>query len=308
MKIIGTTKKNTPCLWTCLGKGIEGLKKYVDLPIVIYDQKEIADNKIVPDTSQVLIIAEAGCFQHAGWSLEKVKGYFPNSKIVLLAADTNIYLFIHKKHQVNFNLVDLWLDLDTRCIEYYQNLGIQADQWMWTISDWFIDYIKKFCFTLDAKSYDFIGVYHIASMNEGYRSELIKYLQSQNLSFTNGGGNGHEDNDIDRLLNYYFHSHITLGTTSHNIGRDFRTPKGFRDWIGPFTGAPLIYDNYPMIMKCYKNVVPYYEYENFDSIIKLYNQYKNDKTLIQVQQAWATNNTIDKQLYRILQKYELIPT
>jgi hypothetical protein len=306
MKIIGTTKYNTPCLWTCIGKGIEGLSKYTNIPIIIYDQQDIANGNIIKDNDDIILLFEAGCFQHAGWSLSKVKDWFPNSKLIPIAADTNIYLFLRNQHQLDYELVDLWLDLDTRCIDYYKNLGIQADQWMWTISDWFIDYIKKTTITLDTKRYDFIGVYHIVSMIDGYRARLINYLKDHNLSFTNGGGNGHEDNDLERLINYYYHSHITLGTTSHNIGEDFRTPKGFRDWIGPFTGTPLIYDDYPMIMDCYQDTVPYYKYKDFDSIVELYNKYKGDQKLLQKQQTWATNNTIDKQLYRLLQKYEFI--
>jgi hypothetical protein len=290
-----------------MGKGIEGLSKYVDCNIIIYDQEDIAQGKMSPDDDEVIIIFEAGCFQHAGISLQKLKEYFPNSKIIPLSADGNIHLFLRGQHQLDYRFVDLWLDLDPRCVKIYRELGINADQWMWTISDWFIDYIKQFAYTLETKTYDFIGVYHIASMDAGYRAELIKYIENCNLCFTNGGGNGHDDNDIDRLLNHYFHSHITLGTTSHNIP-NFRTPKGFRDWIGPFTGAPLIYDDHPVIMDCYQDVVPYYRYDDFRSIIELYNKYKGDQDLLQKQQYWAINNTIDKQLYRMLQKYEIIPT
>ena len=307
MKIIGITKKNTPCMWTCIGKGIEGLGKYVDIPVIMYDQEDI--KQLQPDNDEIILIFQAGNFRCEGWNLRKVKKCFPNSKIIPLGADTNIFLFIHNRHELDYKLVDLYLDLDIRCIEHYGNLGIKVDQWMWTTSDWFLNYVKNFSLNNKyEKEYDFIGVYHPGTLNHGYRKEMLEFIKNKRYKFTNGGGNGHEDNDLDRLLSYYAKSYISLGTTSHGID-NFRTLKGFRDWIGMYLDCPLIYDNWEMVKNCYNDNVIYYDYNNFQTIIDSFKLLQNNdlrKEYLNKQKEWIVNNTIDKQLLKLLIKHNFI--
>jgi hypothetical protein len=306
MKIIGTTKKTTPCIWTNIGVGIEGLKKYLNCEVIIYDHLQWQQRQIDADSDELIFIFEAGTPFHTGWTLPQIKQYFPNSKLVPLAADASIFILERGQHQLDYNYIDLWLDCDQRCVDIYRNLGIDADIWMWTISDWFIDYITSYYnHCAQSKNYDFIGVYGPYTLEVGDRGHMLSYLKKHNFSFTNGGGNGPDDNDIDRLIDHFIKSKITLGTTSHTIP-NFHGIKGFRDWIGPFTNTPLIYDDWHLVQKLYGDIVPYYRYNHPEDIVDLFYKVDGNFEIINKQQLWAIENTIDKQLCRLLQKYGLL--
>lgn len=313
MRIIGTTKLSTPCIWTAIGKGIEGLEKLTNIPVTMYDHEDFLHKTLKPSNDEIIFIFEAGFGQkqHTGWDLIDLKRIWPNSVFIALASDTPTY--IHKLHrpQLDFNLVDLFLELDPKYAKLYSHLT-KTDVWDWTISQYMIDLIGNNN-KID-HHYDFIGVYHPDSLKrDGWRKWVLSEFEKEGLRFTNGGGNGHDDNDIGRLISYYSDSLITLGTTSDNIGGtpwDRHACKGFRDWIGPFCGSVLIYDDSPYIMQKYGDVVPYYEYKNIHSIFNIYtklikdNQYREQ--LLKKQRDWARQNTIDIQLFNLLHRHNFI--
>lgn len=309
MKIIGTTKLNTPCIWTCIGKGIEGLSKYINADVKIYDETEIRSRQIEPCDDKVIFIFEAGIPIHANFPLHIAKQYFPNSIFIPLATDTIFYRY-RNEHQMDLRLVDLYLESHKEVVDEYLSLGIKSDFWDWNISDWFIDYIEKNKIKTD-KIYDFIGVYHPGTIQNGkYRGNMIEYLQNHGYTFTNGGGNGHDDNDIDRLIKYYCQSKIVLGTSSHNISNTAQYRKGFRDFIGPFCDIPIIYDNYHEAIRDWGPIMPYYKFGDFREIVTLTDSllsfHKIYNHFVYKQQNYARNNSIDKQLYRLLLKYNFI--
>lgn len=313
MKIIGTTNKKLSCIWTTIGKSIEQLGRCLDLPTIIYDFEDFASRNIKPETDKVIFIFESGTPQHAGLSMLDMKRYFPNSVFITLSSDAIIYIKEHKRNQLDYEYIDILMDVEDEALEHYCNLhrNLIGEKWLWTTSCWMhnrcLEYTSEFerCITKNS-TWDFILVGMIGGQ---YRVDMKNYIESRGYKFTNGGGNGHEDNDLQRLMNHYHRSKITLGTTSHN-NPNIRGMKGFRDWIGPLFGAPLIYDNYPQVMGAYGSVVPYYEYGNFEQIISLWDQLWSDDTLrrkvLEHQIAWIKVNTIEEQLYKVIRKYGIL--
>jgi hypothetical protein len=309
MKIIGTTKLTTPCIWTCIGKGIEGFARLIGAPVTIYDQADFIAGRLQPDNDKIIFIFEAGFAQaqHTGWSIADLKRIWPNSTFVALSSDSIIWLKQHGRDQLDYSYVDLLLDVEDESINHYKSQGVLCDRWLWTTSNWMINHIEQYKYaprTFNTQ-FDFILV---ANMGGDYRTRLQAYIQQNGYSLTNGGGCGHDDNDLTRLFDFYKNSCVTLGTTSHN-NPIIRGMKGFRDWIGPLLGAPLIYDNYPQAMYSYGSIVPYYGYNDFASLISLYNKIQNKsykQFLIEQQTHWIYSNTIDEQLFRILLKHAII--
>ena len=315
MKVTTIIDYTTPCLWTCLGKGVEGITKYLNIPVQTYERLALLYyDKPAVDEEDIILIIEAGIvgvenqtYTHDITTLSILKEIFPNSKVVILSSDAIFYIDVRKEPQVDFKYVDLFLDVDPRCVEHYQKEGIKADLWMWTLSDWLFGCARGYYLThkLDQyeKKYDFIGVYNQDSLTYGYRKNLLDYIKQNNLTFTSGGCNGTYDGNLLNLFNHYGMSKITLGTTSHALHPDFHSFKGFRDWIGPVLGSMLIYDDFAQ--NYYKDIIPYYNYKTFDRLIDIATKV-NPMEWLPLQLEWAYHNTIDKQLVRLLLAHNLI--
>jgi hypothetical protein len=147
----------------------------------------------------------------------------------------------------------------------------------------------------------------------GYRAEMTKYIKECGYTFSQGGGTGHNDGNLEKIYRKYISSWFTLGTTSHNRPELTKegTMKGFRDWIGPILNSLLIYDNHPNIIKLFPvDYIPLYSYGKFDEILNIVDQLKKDtwlyKFFLSQQKKWAIDNTIDKQLYKLLLKHNFI--
>lgn len=312
MKLIGTTNTNVSCIWTTIGKSIEFLGQLLGLDTIIYDDHEFKSKAIKPESDKVIFIFEAGTPQHAGYSMKDMKELFPDSVFIALSADAIIYIKELGYDQLDYNYVDILLDVEDEAVNYYTSRTpyLIGEKWLWTTSSWLIGRAKdsiSFNVSLGIKrgDFDFICV---SIMAGEYRQNLKKYLESKGFKLTNGGGSGHNDNDLTRLFNHYYRSNITLGTTSHNNPK-IRGMKGFRDWIGPLIDAPLIYDDYNQVMYSYGVSVPYYDYNDFDSIIELYESLQdptNRRLLLDKQKAWIINNTIEEQLFKVIKKHGIL--
>lgn len=307
MKLIGTTNSQISCIWTTIGKAIEELGNILELETIIYDREDFLQGKIQQTQEEVLFIFEAGTPQHAGYTMAKMKWYYPNSTFVALSSDAIIYKEELRYDQLDYNYVDILLDVEDKALDYVTSKyrSVIGEKWLWTTSQWLLREAEHFYLRNNpVRDIDFICV---AILSGEYRQNLRKYLEGAGYKFSNGGGCGHEDNDLHRLFSHYSRSKWTLGTTSHNNPK-IRGMKGFRDWIGPKLGAPLIYDNYPQVMGAYGMVVPYYDYNDFSSITRLVESISDEKrTEISINQCfWIQNNTIEDQLYRVIKKHGIL--
>lgn len=315
MKIVGTTNSQISCIWSTIGLSIAELGRSLGLETIIYDRQDFLDKKIQYESEEVIFIFEAGTPQHAGYTMKDMKAYFPNSKFVCLSSDAIIYKEVLGYDQLDYNYVDIFLDVEDKAVDYvtskYKN--VIGGKWLWTISCGLGNYITDGYFHdmavldrgLSADRFDFILV---AILSGEYRQNLKNFIMRRGFTITNGGGCGHEDNDIPRLISHYLASGITLGTTSHNNPK-IRGMKGFRDWIGPLTGAPLIYDDYPQAVAAYGDAVPYYDYNDFESILVLRERLLDKEVrhdYLYKQRSWISNNTIELQLNRILKSHGIL--
>lgn len=324
MKIITFVDWNSTCIYTTLGWGIEGLPKYLNCETKLYDyQNELQTRRIDSDSSSdVIVIFEIGNPQHAGLDTHDLRQWFPNAKIVPLCADTQYYQYNNLKPQLNPDGIDLHLELTISGCEWLKSKGANVDWWLWSISEKLINQAYQFKnnynggkgFYKDKKCIDFIGVYHPGSISnkDSWRYKAIQYIESNYLTFTQGGGNGHHDKDLERLFEHYIKSWFTLGTTSHNRPElcDKQGSKFFRDELGPILDSLLIYDGCENTKRKYGDAsVPFYDYYNNESIISLYKElYDTPKyyELLNKQKTWVLNNSFEQRLIKALLKHKFI--
>jgi hypothetical protein len=272
MIIKAITEPDKLFVYTCTGRAFENLSTYIDCETRVEDYKVWSQTIHVEEDVDVFIF-ESVYLELTRFTTAHLRHFYPNAKLVAMGSDTIYFIGENKNGGYQFNSpldVDLFLEKMDDCIEEYERRGVNVDNWMWTISDWMIEYLKKFeLVSFDEREYDFIGVYapHTIQREGSYRNRMVRHIEDAGFRFTQGGGSGHEDNDLDRLLNMYCNSKFTLGTTSHDNPK-FHGMKGFRDWIGPFLGSLLIYDDYKDVIKRYdgRNTVPVYPYDDFDVI------------------------------------------
>lgn len=321
MKIYTVTDFDVPFEVVSVNYGIEGLSKYIkDCAVHTISFSDMKLRKINRDESNdVLFIFEIGYPQHAGLTAKDLRKWFPNAKFITLCCDTMYYI----KNNLPLQLpdqkeeIELTLELNSNCRFWFDEKGIKNDLWMWTISDKLIDELMVLAGPLDfsIKDNDFIGVYHPCSISNvgSYRNNMIKYIKDNGYTFSQGGGTGHNDGNLEKIYRKYISSWFTLGTTSHNRPELTKegTMKGFRDWIGPILNSLLIYDNHPNVKELFPlHIIPNYEYGDFEKILKLAKILKEEKklylTILKSQKQWAKDNTIDKQLYRLLVKHNIV--
>ena len=325
MKIITFVDWGISCTYTTLGWGIQGLPKYLNCETKLYDYNtELKTFRIDSDSSNdIIVVFEIGNPQHAGLNTEHLRYWFPNAKLVALCCDTQYYQYNNLNPQMNPAGIDLHLELTISGCEWLKSKGApNVDWWLWSISDKLIDFAYQFKkkynngigFHKDKKTTDFIGVYHPGTISnkDGWRYKAIKHLESNNLTFTQGGGCGHEDTGLERLFEHYIKSWFTLGTTSHNRPEltEKQGSKFFRDELGPILDSLLIYDGCENTRRKYGDAsVPFYDYYNNESIIDIYKKL-HDKPeyyeLLNKQKTWVLNNSFEQRLIKTLLKHKFI--
>ena len=193
--------------------------------------------------------------------------------------------------------VDIHVDTMFEVVGKVKELGRSSYHYYWSISQKMIDIINQ-----DKKDYpkdiDFICLCRLCT---SYRYQFFNEIGKQCTYIT-----GHNEFDISKIISYYKRSRLCLGTSSPCIETWGRSMKGFRDWIAPFCDCVLIYDDIEE-MRVLCEIVPSYTYNNyvelFDLKKTLYNNRDTYNFFLGKQKEWALDNTIDKQLSRILTDY-----
>lgn len=308
------TEFDKPFVWTTTGKAFQRIGEHLDVKVNLIDYKKWPAYLQYANFQVKLVLFESVYLELINATVRDLRIVYPNAKLVCLGSDTIYYITTGKNggYQIKYpQELDLFLEKMDPCIEEYKKRGVNVDGWMWTISEYLIDRCSKY--QSDEKLYDFIGVYapHTINREGSYRNRMVNYIRDSAFTFTQGGGTGHEDQDLDRLFTAYSKSRFTLGTTSHD-NPAFHGMKGFRDWIGPFMGSLLIYDDYPEIISKFDGgaTVPIYGYGNFEELIEVANYFTINKThynaLLEKQKEWARKNTIEEQLLYLLEKHRCI--
>lgn len=296
------------------GLAIPNIAKQLGIECKSYSVAEFQSGLIVRDSSpEAIFITESAFFREGLMSARELRYRIPNGKLVNMASDS--ILFTRKKrNEFDFCVdhFDLWLDTMEECKEYYQSKGLFADIWRWTISDKYIDLIDDYLFKLKEglmyepleKQKDYVC---LARLHSPYRLKLKQYLDAKGLKGT--FGTGVLSSDLKDLYELYNTSWVALGTTSPAGQDDIRTMKGFRDWIAPFFGTMLLYDDHPE-MKWASTVLPTYNYNDFDEIKDFIIDVKNytamHKQYVKQQKQFILNHTIEKQLISLFKKHSII--
>jgi hypothetical protein len=306
-----------------MGWGIDGLVNYLNAEVKLYNYDELKQRRIEVDSSnEALLVFEIGNPQHAGLNTEHLRYWFPNAKIVALCGDTQYYQFNNLQPQMNPNGIDLHLELTISGVEWLKSKGAVVDWWKWGISEKLImgaigykhAMLKTMEFCPEQKNIDFIGVFHPGTVTNvgSWRYNAVNFLKENGYTFTTGGGDGHYDKDFYRLFNHYISSWFTLGTTSHNrpeITRN-QSAKFFRDELGPILDSLLIYNDCELIRKTFGDyIVPFYDYDNNQTIVDLYKRLKETEEyqqLIKKQKEWVFDNSFERLLIRKLMEHKIL--
>lgn len=320
MKIFHCADWNTMFVYRTLAFAIKNLPEYITCEVELWAYPDFKQHNIQPYQEECLLILEAGNIPHGNWTVAELKTWFPKCKIITLCSDT-IYWMVHGGQQIaDQHLIDLNLELMPNAREWMDKKGWKNDSWLWTCSDIDIGQIGNFYCkseTIDyqRKKHDLISLLGPWTINNpGYRHDMVKWLKENGCSFIQGGRGNHQDQDITYIYNNYMDSWLNLGTSSHG-GAEFSNMgclKGWREWISPFLNCLLIHDDHPNIQNAYNkdNILPTYRYGHFDEIKELVYFYKNNlysyAQKLDYQRQWARENTIDKQLTRLLVKHNFI--
>lgn len=265
-------------------------------------------------------------WKRKGCSLYKLREAFPNGKIVIMMTDAqynfhnitpsgqhNGYVgWVLENDMQEYNVVDMLLCVDQGPLALYKKgTSVDCNYLIWSISEATIQKLTQYNINQE-KSLDFLCMMRVVSFNQ-YRTKLKDYLykSSYNIMFEPNKINCSKNN-FKNLYDMYNKTWFIFGTTSSNIPhRPEKCMKGFRDFLAPFCNSVLIYDNYPDVLKYFTDsegvVVPIYNYSDWTTINKIYDELTNNLDLynnyIERQKQWAMNNTLYKQFLRLFKEW-----
>lgn len=274
-----------------------------------YTLEDFKNHNIEKDeSSNILFIADAAFLKCANGT-NFIKEKMPHAKIIVIGSDSIGYLHTGIDEFPGIENVYLYLDTMRWVVDHYTSKGILSDIYFWSYSE---KYIENADIDIDyeKKKYDTVC---LMSCNKNYRVLLSQFLLSRcpsyisNESYSGGTLNYNENTLRQDIINLYQSSWTVLGTTSP-AWSDTRTMKGFRDFLAPFFGSLLIYDNHPQILEEYNinNCIPIYDYENFNTILELIEKIKTKdyKELVENQKKEFKNFSIEEQLKKLFNKYD----
>ena len=277
--------------------------------VLVYDISAIPNGTVKPDSNVGLVIFEGFLGRTTKLTTSLIKEWFPNCKIIAVGSHT-LNCHGHLEYNSPFE-VDLHLDTSPIIVNEYRNRGITSELFVWSAAKSVIDYISSFV-NHEKVNYSHKDSDIICLVNSGsqIRRSMIGYLRSKGLKCLSDLKLPH----IDDVSGAYIRSWISLGTTSPGCDVD-RNGKGFRDWIAPFLNVVLIHDDFLSyysqnnLFDSYDDVVPMYEYKNYDEIIDLVKCIKKDRNLYErlliSQRNCSLNNTLEKQIYKAIKNHSM---
>lgn len=245
------------------------------------------------------------CFWNLGpnfdWSkFSRYKSRNPYARLVTFGGDTQYWL---RLEQFDWSAIDLNLEPSQCAVDKVRELGVRCEQFFWSVSGRSIVNIQRYYgFGQRWRPIDALGLYR----GTPERKELFAGLVYHGHSVVLSPGEW----DFYRTIDYYMHAKVAVGTTSSPVPGWARGMKGYRDWIAPFAGCVLVYDDYPDAQQAWDNIVPFYRYGKPDSLAELIVRLSCDQPLreryLARQQAWARQHTTDRQFEALFARYGLL--
>lgn len=243
-----------------------------------------------------------------GNSIDNIRAYFPNSYIIVMGS-YSIYCrdYIEYDHP---NKADLHLDTSYDVSEEFKKRGYNADMFLWSGNQPVFNQAKDFYATYGKLASVREAICLCRSSDSSFpgghfydRSVLFKGIRNAGISL----GYNLELFNLADCIRVFAESDVAIGTTTPSSDPQ-RNGKGFRDWLGPFVGCPLIADDYSGYIDLYEGIVPMYKYGDIaDCIDKIRFIQQLDpearSELLARQVAFAELNTIEQQLLRVYKKH-----
>jgi len=287
-----------------------------------YDHKDYkwTDNfsidMIETDSSNdAIFLLNVGSFSQ--FTVSDFRKFCPNGKLIAYCSSEEVYQYpkeyvwgpakmdIAMFHPSSIEAADIFLCPNSNSNFFYSKHGILTDKIYFTISEWMIRKIDKYCqknevYERDNKYVDIIALIRICDSK--YRQQLKQFLSSRqhtmygfsieprqntrwvNSKLVNPYVEYNDEENFETLFDMYNESLITLGTTSfpsdhrpkpkiiqrgyflhHDIVEELRHMKGMRDWIGPLLNSVLICDDHPDVATIMN--------DNYDLVVPTYNYY-----------------------------------
>jgi len=224
-----------------------------------------------------------------------VKNLYPQAKLISFGGDV---------HYININsFKHIWeacdLHIDTMfSVKPQIELYTKYDHYFWTLSETAIEEIYNHN-SFPEKTNDVIFLGNVVT---NFRKQFFSNLKRTYKVLCHL-----KEFDYDKVLNHYKSTYITLESTTPCA--DFwskHSMKGFRAWVGPFCDSVSICndDLKNSEMEELSDIIYWYNSHNLHSVI---NELKSNEKLrleyINKQREWILNNTIEKQLKKIIDKH-----
>jgi len=242
-----------------------------------------------------------------GNNIDNIRAYFPNSYIIVMGSySTHCPDYIEYDHP---SKADLHLDTCYNVSEEFKKRGYNADMFLWSGNQHVFNQAKNFYATygkLPSVREAICLCRCPASYPGGYfydRNVLFRGIMDAGISL----GYNLELFSLEGSIRAFAESDVAIGTTTPSSDPQ-RNGKGFRDWLGPFVGCPLVADDYNGYLDLYEGIVPMYKYGDIaDCVnkIRLVQQFDPEakSELLARQVAFAEHNTVEQQLLRVYKKY-----
>lgn len=291
-----------------------GLAKRLGAEIQCIDIEDFGGRRIERDETASIVTFHAAHSKIYSFPVSEMRTYWPNAKIVALGSDSIPYLHGYTHQDARYGVwkdyeynspeeVDLHLDTLSEVIRAYSSRGVKTDQWLWTASESYMDYVSAFARPhISPSSQKDIDAISLIDVKTEYRRNMRDYLVGKGLKVAIGTG----EQNLDRIWNWYRRSWVVIGTTSGGWTPQ-RTMKGFRDWLAPVLGTVLIYDDHEDAVENYPWDTPFYEYGDFEQIATFIKALKGDpwmySRIVNSQLEWAKENTLENQFEKLFKKH-----
>lgn len=221
----------------------------------------------------------------------------PNSRIIMIGGDT---CYVPNYQDFDYGPIDYYLDPMMEVVNGFKHREFRSAHFWWSLSQWQIDEMKK-C-KQEEKQYNGICLVNRGPLSPDREKllagkSILSYLQPKLF-------------DFHKLCELYSKCWAAIGTTTScpGWGGNKRTMKGFRDWIAPFCGTVLIYDDYQDILNEFgrDGILPIYRYADRHSMNETIERLKNDpvwySSLLTKQKEWAQAHTVDVQMEKVFEE------
>lgn len=247
-------------------------------------------------------------------AFQTLRQKLPNAKFVGIGSD-----MMYNGTQLNWPY-DIFVDYtQSICDEIEQTNKCKCYTIHWTLSEDVIDICKRYSNLEQVKENDLIAMCRCSVGDRPYfLSELSKLgltvsgdLLPESLYDNHPYRSTSYMDRISVLIPYYNKSLFVFGTSSSIWSGAPRSMKGLRDYMAPFCGCGILFDDYPDMRNISQDMcLPIYEYGQMVQVQSIITFYKKNidlyQSLIRRQSEWVQHHTLETYWTDILSAEKII--